>query len=824
MKRIDILSALLIQVIEKHDQEGRLISYQERREADRFLEGDRAGKPSDAIAKRAQILMSKLQEKSPVLFGLSRGLTTLNHRFIWGVIGLGLLLGFTVHSLGEGRYFHLLSPVLLGIMLWNAVSMSALLWSTINSSHNRTLSQKKAEQADRSDHGTEHKTPAHVNSNKFQLPMLFKLLEWFQVKWFSFVFKSDAQAQLKQKIMSTYFQRLMVLNREQIVAELRRCLHVMSISFIVGVSLSAYWDGLIHEYQASAESTFLGRSQIESVLNFLLYPSIYFGLGPISLEQFSDQNVQKLLLGPAAIWVHRYVLSLLVWIVIPRIMFIFLESIKVWRSSQAIPLKLSWLEPVATLNIALASHTNIGKTSLARTLLKRDVGEVKNEKHVTRSRSSYFLLKSDRLRVRLWDTPGFGDLRSNQELRSKNDRFEYALEQEAIQTLKEEADVIFYLVPARPSDKQKQQVKNEIQIISCSNIPIVIMINRLYDGLNLEPNTLENSLLHLKQEVRLFWERFFQEEALSKQIKSVLILDAFERSYQDEQAIFQTLSNLDLKDKMHLSASALQLWEHNLDHLFEALASSLSQSVQKLLKLSVVVSSNSKKDRKLGQEILTKSSEQLVKAVLDEVLDHIGLEGQLREEIFKESLESSVQQPGRNERRKWGAIIGGAISGLGTGVAADIMSGGLSLGGGMIVGAVLGAIGGMGVVEGYDYINEAERELGLSLAAVYLIHEKVMLFTISASTHGRAQGIYQQQPLTESNLQQVGSSNNSLLSLSKKLSKQRHLEIHQLIGQKYKDRQFHLLESLRKQQSNPHVQQELLEFYKELLKESLMSI
>ena len=37
----------------------------------------------------------------------------------------------------------------------------------------------------------------------------------------------------------------------------------------------------------------------------------------------------------------------------------------------------------STLSLSLISHTNAGKTTLARTLLGRDIGEVRDEAHVT---------------------------------------------------------------------------------------------------------------------------------------------------------------------------------------------------------------------------------------------------------------------------------------------------------------------------------------------------------------------------------------------------------------------------------------------------------
>jgi predicted GTPase len=61
------------------------------------------------------------------------------------------------------------------------------------------------------------------------------------------------------------------------------------------------------------------------------------------------------------------------------------------------------------VTLSLISHTNAGKTSLARTLLRRDVGEVRDAPHVTLFNESYTLIQEGGKVLRLWDTPGFGD-------------------------------------------------------------------------------------------------------------------------------------------------------------------------------------------------------------------------------------------------------------------------------------------------------------------------------------------------------------------------------------------------------------------------------
>ena len=43
------------------------------------------------------------------------------------------------------------------------------------------------------------------------------------------------------------------------------------------------------------------------------------------------------------------------------------------------------------IHLSLVSHTNIGKTTLARTLLSRDIGEVADRAHVTETTDDYVL-------------------------------------------------------------------------------------------------------------------------------------------------------------------------------------------------------------------------------------------------------------------------------------------------------------------------------------------------------------------------------------------------------------------------------------------------
>jgi len=46
------------------------------------------------------------------------------------------------------------------------------------------------------------------------------------------------------------------------------------------------------------------------------------------------------------------------------------------------------------INVSLVAHTNVGKTTLMRTLTRRDIGEVADRPHVTEEAESHALVET----------------------------------------------------------------------------------------------------------------------------------------------------------------------------------------------------------------------------------------------------------------------------------------------------------------------------------------------------------------------------------------------------------------------------------------------
>jgi hypothetical protein len=149
---------------------------------------------------------------------------------------------------------------------------------------------------------------------------------------------------------------------------------------------------------------------------------------------------------------------------------------------------------VTTISLSLVSHTNIGKTTLMRTLLREDIGEVADRPHVTEAAEAGVLVETrDGDLMRLWATPGLGDsARLLKRLRgSANpigwvlsqvwDRFTdrpFFSSQQALKNVRDEADVVLYLVNAAEDPASSAYVPIELEILGWIGRPVILLLNQ----------------------------------------------------------------------------------------------------------------------------------------------------------------------------------------------------------------------------------------------------------------------------------------------------------------------------------------------------------
>jgi Predicted GTPase len=145
---------------------------------------------------------------------------------------------------------------------------------------------------------------------------------------------------------------------------------------------------------------------------------------------------------------------------------------------------------MTTINLSLVSHTNVGKTTLVRTLLRRDIGEVADRPHVTEEAEAHVLIETAEGDVlQLWDTPGFGDSARLVDRLEKSDRpigwlqaqvwdrftdRAFFSSQQAVRHVKDTSDVVLYLVNASEDPRAAAYVPAEMRILGWIAKPVIV--------------------------------------------------------------------------------------------------------------------------------------------------------------------------------------------------------------------------------------------------------------------------------------------------------------------------------------------------------------
>ena len=196
-------------------------------------------------------------------------------------------------------------------------------------------------------------------------------------------------------------------------------------------------------------------------------------------------------------------------------------------------------------HLSLISHTNVGKTTLARTLLRRDVGDIRDGAHVTDAATGYTLIESaagDALR--LWDTPGFGDsARLLRRLRRSDNPLGWLLTQVwdryadrpffssqlAVRNVRDEADVVLYLVNAAEDPAGAGYLDPEMQILGWTGKPVLVLLNQLG-----APRPAEQERADI--------ERWAAHLAGYPWVRGTLAFDAFARCWIQEHALLERIA------------------------------------------------------------------------------------------------------------------------------------------------------------------------------------------------------------------------------------------------------------------------------------------
>ena len=417
----------------------------------------------------------------------------------------------------------------------------------------------------------------------------------------------------------------------------------------------------------------------------------------------------------------------------------------------------------STIDLCLVSHTNAGKTTLARTLLGREVGEVRDQPHVTEIAESHVLLETPQGdALRLTDTPGFGDsMRLVKRLSMADNPLGWMLRelwdryrdrplwcsQQAVRAARESTDVVLYLANAAEDPRDAAYVAAEMQILRWIGKPVLLLLNQVGPP-------------RPAAEERAEEERWRSHLASLEVVREVLTLDAFARCWVQEGVLLRAVAALLPEPKREAFARLSAAWSARSVARFGAsmviLAGQIARAArdseplgppqqegmkQKVLKSLGLGAKGGDAARERAIDALAERLDRETREATQQLIALHGLEGNATAIVLQRIREHFAMPERVGEGRA--AALGGIVSGALSGLAADLAAGGLTLGAGMLAGGVLGALGGAGLARGYNLLHGADQPaVGWGAPSLDALAAAAILRYLAVAHFGRGRGRY----------------------------------------------------------------------------------
>lgn len=415
--------------------------------------------------------------------------------------------------------------------------------------------------------------------------------------------------------------------------------------------------------------------------------------------------------------------------------------------------------------LSLVSHTNVGKTTLARTLLGRDVGEVRDAPHVTEFADEHLLLRTaEGDELRLWDTPGFGDsARLARRMRQSGNPIGWFLSQvwdrwrdrafwhsqQALRHVRDTSDVVLYLVNASEEPAAAAYVAPEMELLGWIGKPVIVLLNQLGPPRERSLEEAETG-------------RWREHLATQPLVRAVWPMDAFARCWVQEAALLQSIEDALPPERRAAARRLADAWRARRRQTFDAAMASLAGTLGRIAATRIELDDEAgwlDRVRRAGsalglgaapagaeeraQQALVKAMEAEVQAGTAELLRLHGIDGRAEGEILSRvATQVSVHRPVDEGKA---AVLGGVLSGALAGLKADLATGGLTLGGGMLAGGLLGALGAAGIARGWNVVRGPGRSwVGWPDDALLPMVEAALLRYLAVAHFGRGRGEWAQ--------------------------------------------------------------------------------
>jgi hypothetical protein len=414
------------------------------------------------------------------------------------------------------------------------------------------------------------------------------------------------------------------------------------------------------------------------------------------------------------------------------------------------------------VSLSLISHTNAGKTTLARTLLGRDVGEVRDAPHVTAEATPYPLIQTtDGDLLTLWDTPGFGDsVRLARRLRQDRnpigwflsqvwDRYQDRalwLSQLAVRNVAEQADVVLYLVNAAEAPTDAGYLAPELEVLEWIGKPVLVLLNQTGP-----PREHDDE--------RADAERWRAAVADAPHVRGVLAFDAFARCWVQEFTLFAAIGPVVPSADQPAFARLVDAWRDLRMDEFDAAMAALAAPIARaagdretlpIEPIATRVGGSLGLPNPARTQVRTDATERMAARLqadqrqsMDRLIVIHRLEGRAADEVLERVADDVRVDAPLDEGRM--AAVSGVLSGALTGLGADLAAGGLTFGAGMVAGAIIGALGGAGIARGVNVARgRSDSTLRWEEAFLDGLVTSALLRYLAVAHYGRGRGAWQE--------------------------------------------------------------------------------
>ncbi|MDE2081335.1 MAG: DUF2868 domain-containing protein [Burkholderiales bacterium] len=217
------------------------------------------------------------------------------------VVAGAVLLGLAMNVIGSAQHINLLAPPVWGVLAWNLVVYAALLW------------------------------PGHGAARAGR-----GLRGW--------IARRVAGRAPRGSVLSAFGLAWGRTAAPLMLARAALVLHAAAAALALGLIAGLYLRGLVLDYRAGWQSTFLDADQVRAVLALLLAPaSAVTGIAVPDAAALQALRIgaDAAPLAPAAPWLHLYAATLALFVVLPRGLLALAGAWRARRLSRRLPLPLA---------------------------------------------------------------------------------------------------------------------------------------------------------------------------------------------------------------------------------------------------------------------------------------------------------------------------------------------------------------------------------------------------------------------------------------------------------------------------------------------------